>query len=184
MPINILCCVTLLITRNVFSSMHIVARLLTAASACCILFEDEASFVFLLLDCSVLCNSRNRRSHKRKFRLISSWWKYICIILFSFVFQLCILSAKVFFRKFFMIIFRFAGKNKVLPYVRYRRNGMVWNLIENVEVLAEGLRCWKLKSRGLLSFLIGRALEDEITLIFSVKNFITYLMTQHNTLEE
>jgi len=47
----------------------------------------------------------------------------------------------VFFRKFFMITFHYAGKNRVLPYVRYRRNEMFWNLKEIIEVLAEGFRC-------------------------------------------
>jgi hypothetical protein len=40
-----------------------------------------------------------------------------------------------------MINFHCAGKNRVLPYFRYRRNEMFWNLNENIEVLSEGLRC-------------------------------------------
>jgi hypothetical protein len=39
--------------------MHLVSRLLTAASDCCILFGLEVSFVFLVLDCVVLCRSQN-----------------------------------------------------------------------------------------------------------------------------
>jgi len=41
----------------------------------------------------------------------------------------------------------------VLCYVKYRKNEMFWNGILNTEVLAEGLRCWKLNFFGLLHIL-------------------------------
>jgi hypothetical protein len=73
LPVNILCCVTLWITRNVLTSLHLVSRLLTAASACCISFGLEVSFVFLVLDCVVLCKSQDKMKTENKVPLNFKW---------------------------------------------------------------------------------------------------------------
>ena len=92
---NILCFVTLWITRNVLTFMHIASRLLTAASACCILVGLEVSFVFLAFDCFVLCKLQNKRSQNTKTHLFSSGWKPTCIVLLTILIQLRILWNKV-----------------------------------------------------------------------------------------
>jgi hypothetical protein len=53
--------------------MHLVSRLLTAASACCILVGVEVSFMFLVLDCVVLCKSQNKMKPKNKVPLNFKW---------------------------------------------------------------------------------------------------------------
>jgi hypothetical protein len=60
--INILCCVTLWIARNLITFMHIVSQLFTAALGCCILVGLEVSFVFFVLDYFVVYKSQNERS--------------------------------------------------------------------------------------------------------------------------
>jgi len=49
-----------------------------------------------------------------------------------------------------MVQFHCEGRNTVLLYVKYRKKEMFWNWMENTAFLAEGLRCWKLNTRGLL----------------------------------
>jgi hypothetical protein len=53
--------------------MHLVSRLCTATSACCILVGLEISFVFLVLDCFVLCKSQNDMKPENNVPLNFKW---------------------------------------------------------------------------------------------------------------
>lgn len=99
LPITILCFVTLWITRSELTSMNLVSRLLTAASACCILVGLEVSFVFLILDCFVLCKSQNKMKPENKVPLNFKWMETnFHQLVFDFI-QLHILSHGLFFQK-------------------------------------------------------------------------------------
>jgi hypothetical protein len=64
-PITLLCFVTLWITRNVLTFVHLASRLLTAASACCISVVLEVCFVFFVLACLYCVNHRIRWIQKK-----------------------------------------------------------------------------------------------------------------------
>ena len=59
--------------RNVLTFMHLVSRLRTATSACCILVGLGVSFVFLVLDCFVLYKSQNKMKPENNVPLNFKW---------------------------------------------------------------------------------------------------------------
>jgi hypothetical protein len=157
--------------------MHIVSRLLTAASACYILFGLEASFVFLDLDCFVLCKSQDKMKQENRVPLNFKW-------MFSILLQLRILSDRVLFQKIFCVTLRLWREKYNFTLRQIYKEWNVLEFIEKTEVLAKGLRCWKLNIRCLFTPWLAEVLEDENAFIFNVNKFKVYQFTQHNTPEK